>query len=162
MRWIVIYCIFKCLSALIRRSLFGVVANVLDCDIEVSDFELHSLYYIHSIYNNIDTTAAWKKLHFISSVRFDFHMTDSLSIAVNAFASCVFMSVSVLLYECTTWTLTKGMEGKLDGNYTRMLLAILNKSWRQHPTKQQLYRHLALITKAIKIRQTRHARLLEK
>ena len=30
---------------------------------------------------------------------------------------------------------------KLDGNYTRMLRAILNKSWRQHPTKQQLYGH---------------------
>ena len=31
------------------------------------------------------------------------------------------------------------MEKKLDDNYTRMLWAILNKSWRQHPTKQQLY-----------------------
>ena len=27
----------------------------------------------------------------------------------------------------------------LYGNYTRMLRVILNKSWRQHPTKQQLY-----------------------
>ena len=34
------------------------------------------------------------------------------------------------------------MEKKLDGNYTRMLWAILNKSWWQHPTKQQLYDHL--------------------
>ena len=30
-------------------------------------------------------------------------------------------------------TLTKRLEKKLDGNYTRMLRAILNKSWRQHP-----------------------------
>ena len=29
--------------------------------------------------------------------------------------------VLILLYECTTWTLTKHMEKKLDGNYTRML-----------------------------------------
>ena len=43
--------------------------------------------------------------------------------------------LSILLYGCTTWTLTKCMEKKLDGNYTRMLQAILNKSWRQHPTK---------------------------
>ena len=43
--------------------------------------------------------------------------------------------VSILLYRCTTWTLTKRMEKKLDGNYTRMLRAILNKSWRQHRTK---------------------------
>ncbi len=35
------------------------------------------------------------------------------------------------------------MEKKLDGNYTRMLRAILNKSWRQYPTKQQLYGHLS-------------------
>ena len=40
---------------------------------------------------------------------------------------------SILRYGCTTWTLTKRLEKKLDGNYTRMLRAILNKSWRQHP-----------------------------
>ena len=43
--------------------------------------------------------------------------------------------VSILLYGCTTWTLTKRLEKKLNGNYTRMLQAILNKSWRQHPTR---------------------------
>ena len=65
--------------------------------------------------------------------------------------------VSILLYGCTTWTLTKRIEKKLDGNYTRMLRAVLNKSWWQHPTKQQLYGHLPPITKTIKIRQTGHA-----
>ena len=64
--------------------------------------------------------------------------------------------VSILLHGCTTWTLTKRIEKKLDGNYTRMLQAILNKSWRQLPTKQQLYGHLPPITKTIKVRQTRH------
>ncbi len=65
--------------------------------------------------------------------------------------------VSILLYGCTTWMLTKRMEKKLDGNYTRILRAILNQSWRLHPTKQQLYGHLPPITKTIKVRQTRHA-----
>ena len=65
--------------------------------------------------------------------------------------------VSILLYESTTRTLTKRLEKKLDGNYTRMLRAILNKSWRQHPTKQQLYGHLPPITKTIQVRRTRHA-----
>ena len=64
--------------------------------------------------------------------------------------------VSILLYGCTTWTLTKRMEENLDGNYTRMLQAIWNKSRRQLPTKQQLYGHLQPIAKTIKIRQTRH------
>ena len=65
--------------------------------------------------------------------------------------------VSILLYGYTTWTLTKRLEKKLDGNYTRMLRAILNKSWRQHPTRHQLYGHLPLITKTIQVRRTRHA-----
>ena len=51
----------------------------------------------------------------------------------------------------------KRLEKKLDGNYTRMLRAILNKSWRQHPTRHQLYGHLPPITKTIHIRRTRHA-----
>ena len=61
------------------------------------------------------------------------------------------------LYGCTTWTLTKRLEKKLDGNYTRMLRAILNKSWRQHPTRCQLYGHLPPITKTIQVRRARHA-----
>ena len=64
---------------------------------------------------------------------------------------------SILLYGCTTWTLTKRLEKKLDGNYTRMLPAILNKSWQQHPTRHQLYGHLPPITKTIQVRRTRHA-----
>ena len=64
--------------------------------------------------------------------------------------------MSILLYGCTTWTLTKRLEKNLDGNYTRMLRAILNKSWRQHPTRHQLYGHLPPITKTIEVRQTRH------
>ena len=65
--------------------------------------------------------------------------------------------VSILLYGWTTWTLTKRLEKKLDGNYTRMLRAILNKSWRQHPTRHRLYGHLLSITKTIQVRRTRHA-----
>ena len=64
---------------------------------------------------------------------------------------------SILLYGCTTWTLTKRLAKKLDGNYTRMLRAILNKSWQQHPTRHQLYGHLPPITKTIQVRRTRHA-----
>ena len=65
--------------------------------------------------------------------------------------------VSILLYGCTTWTLTKRMEKKLDGNYTKMLRAILNKSWRRHPTNQQPYSHLPPITKTTLVRRTKHA-----
>ena len=64
---------------------------------------------------------------------------------------------SILLYGCTTWMLTKRLEKKLDGNYTRMLRAILNKSWQQQPIRHQLYGHLPPITKTIQVRRTRHA-----
>ena len=65
---------------------------------------------------------------------------------------CVILETSI-----TTWTLIKRLEKKLDGNYTRMLRAILNKSWRQHPTRHQLYGHLPPIMKTIQVRRTRHA-----
>ena len=65
--------------------------------------------------------------------------------------------MSILIYGCTTRTITKRIEKKLDSNYTGMLRAILNKSWRQYPTKQQVYSHLPPITKTIQVRRTRHA-----
>ena len=64
---------------------------------------------------------------------------------------------SILHYGCTTWTLTKRLEKKLDGDHTRMLRAILNNSWRQYPTRHQLYGHLPPITKTIQVSRTRHA-----
>ncbi len=65
--------------------------------------------------------------------------------------------MSILLHGCTTWTLTKRLEKKLGGNYTRMLRVILHNSWKQHSTKKQLYGHLPPITKTIQVRRTRHA-----
>ena len=65
--------------------------------------------------------------------------------------------MSILLYGCTTWMLTKWLKKKLDGNYTRMLWAILNRFWWPHPTRHQLYGHLPPITKTIQVRRTRHA-----
>ena len=66
--------------------------------------------------------------------------------------------ISILLYGSTTWMLSERMKKKLDGNYTRMLCAILNKSWKQHPTKQQLFGHLWPIMKTIQIRGTKHVK----
>ena len=49
---------------------------------------LVSVQVVHP-YSSINTTATWKKLRFILSVRYDFHMIDSLLIAVHAFVSRV-------------------------------------------------------------------------
>ena len=37
----------------------------------------------------------------------------------------------------------------------QVLRAILNKSWKQHPTKQQLYVRLPFISKTLQVRRTR-------
>ena len=109
---------------------------------------------ISSTEKDIDTrlTKAWTAIDRLSII-WKTDLTDKMK-------RCFFQAavVSILLYGCTTWTLTKRMEKKLDGNYTRMLWAILNKSRRQHLTKHQLYGHLPPITKTIQVRWTRHAR----
>ena len=48
--------------------------------------------------------------------------------------------------------LTKRLEKKLDGKYTKILHAVLNKSWKQFPTKQLLYSHLFPISQTIIVR----------
>ena len=52
--------------------------------------------------------------------------------------------------------LTKRVEKKIDRNCTQMLQVILSKSWKQHPTQEQLYGHLPSISKNIQIRQVIH------
>ena len=108
---------------------------------------------VSSTEKDIDTrlTKAWTAIDRLSII-WKSNLTDKMK---HSFFQAAF--VSILLYGCTTWRLTKRLE-KLDGNYTRMLRAILNKSWQQHPTRHQLYGHLPPITKTIQARQTRHAR----
>ena len=59
---------------------------------------------------------------------------------------------TVLLYGSSTWTLTKKVEKTLDGTYTRMLRAVLNVSWKYHPTKARLYGPLPPISHTIRER----------
>ena len=108
---------------------------------------------VSSTEKDIDTrlTKAWAAIDRLSII-WKSDLTDKMK---RSFFQAV--GVSILLYGCTTWTLIKRLEKKLDGNYTRMLRAILNKSWRQHPTRHQIYGHLPLITKTIQVRRTRHA-----
>ena len=108
---------------------------------------------VSSTEKDIDTplTKAWTVIDKLSII-WKSDLTDKMKRSF--FQAAV---VVILLYGCTTWMLTKRLEKKLDGNYTRMLRAILNKSWREHPTKHQLYGHQPPITKTIQVRRTRHA-----
>ena len=107
---------------------------------------------VASTEKDIDTrlTKAWKAINRLSII-WKSDLTDKMKRSF--FQAAV---TSILLYGCTTWTLKKRLE-KLDGNYTRMLRAILNKFWRQHPTRHKLYGHLPPITKTIQVRRTRRA-----
>ena len=102
------------------------------------------------LYKETRLTKAWTAIDRLSII-WKSDLTDKMKRSFFQAAA-----VSILLYGCTTWTQTKRLK-KLDGNYTRMLRAILNKSWRQHPTRHQLYVHLPSITKTIQVRRTRHA-----
>ena len=113
-------------------------------------------YLENSVSSNekdIDTrlTKAWTAIDKLSII-WKSDLTDKMKRSF--FQAAV---VSILLNGCTTWTLTKRLEKKLDANYTRILRAILNKSRRQHPTRHQLYGHLPPITKTTQVRRTRHA-----
>ena len=89
---------------------------------------------VESTEKDIETrlTKAWTAINRLSII-WKSDLTDKMKRSF--FQAAV---TSILLYGCTTWTLTKRLEKKLDGNYTRMLRAILNKSWRQHPKRHQL------------------------
>ena len=108
---------------------------------------------VSSTEKDIDTrlTKAWTAIDRLSII-WKSDLTDKMKRSF--FQAAV---VSILLYGCTTWTLTKRLKKKLEVNYTRMLRAILNNSRRQHPTRHQLYGHLPPITKTIQVRRTRHA-----
>ena len=84
-----------CLVGCYHQDLFNIALNILVL-LPSSFFfsRLVSVLVVHP-YSNIATTAAWKKLRFLLSVRSDFHMIESLLIAVHAFVSRVSMSFSV-------------------------------------------------------------------
>ena len=90
-RWPYSWCFVGCY----RQDLFNIARNILvwlpSC---FFSSRFVSVQVVH-LYSSIDTTAAWKKLRFILSVRFYFHMIDIFLIAVNALVSCVSMSFSV-------------------------------------------------------------------
>ena len=54
-------------------------------------------------------------------------------------------------------SIPKKLEHTHTHTHTRMLRTILNKSWRKHHTRHQLYGHLPPITTTIQVRRTWHA-----
>ena len=99
----------------------------------------------------INRAKAWKVLNGFDSI-WKSNLPDNLK--RNFFRATVEF---ILLYGATAWTLTKTLRSKLDGTYTRMLRAVLNISWRQHPTIAQLYGELPKITEILRERRMKFA-----
>ena len=59
---------------------------------------------------------------------------------------------SVLTYSSQAWTLTKSLENKLNGAYTRILCAALIVHWSQRVINKKLYKDLPKITEIIRYR----------
>ena len=60
---------------------------------------------------------------------------------------------SVLLYNATTWTMTKSLEKSLDGTYTKLFRYALNVSWRDHMKNVELYGDLPRVS--VRLRERR-------
>ena len=121
----------------------GVISTLDGTSLKLVDKFTYRGSSVSSTEKDIDTwlTKAWTAIDKLSIICKS-ELTDKMKRSF--FQAAI---VSILLYGCTTWTLAKRLE-KIDGNYTRILRAILNKSWQQHPTKHQLYGHLPPIKKS--------------
>ena len=64
---------------------------------------------------------------------------------------------SVLLYGADTWTITKTMEKRLDGCYTRMLRMACNVTWRDKMTNEELYQGMPKISTKVAMRRMKLA-----
>ena len=90
-------------------------------------------------YNSTGMATAWMNFHFILSEKSDFLMFINQSIEVQALAQCMLTSLSVdeillpgYVHSSISETCCHLMWKEL------MLHAVLNKSLKQHPTRQQL------------------------
>ena len=131
----------------------GVISTLNGSSLKLVDKFTYQGSSVWSAEKNINTRLAkvWTANNSLS-VLWKSNLTDKIKRSF--FLAAV---VSILLYGYTTWTLTKRIEKRLDDDLTRMLRTILNKSWRQHLTKPQLYGYLPPITKTTQVRRIRHA-----
>ena len=100
---------------------------------------------VSSTEKDIDTrlTKAWTAIDRLSII-WKSDLTDKMKRSF--FQAAV---VAILLYGCTTWTLTKQhLHKNVESN--------IEKSWWQHPTRHQLYGQLPPITKTKQVRRTWH------
>ena len=65
--------------------------------------------------------------------------------------------VSILLYGSEIWTVTKAMEKKLDGCYTKILRMVFNVSWQDNLTNKEFYGNLPPVSSKVGFRRLKLA-----
>ena len=100
----------------------GVISTLHGSSLELVDKFTYLGSCVSTTETDIDTrlTKAWTAINRLSVI-WKSDLTDKMKCSF--FPAAI---MSILLYGCSTWMLTKQLEKKHDGNYTRMLRAILN------------------------------------
>ena len=112
---------------------------------QVNDFKYLGSYVASTDhYVNVRIGQAWAALNNMTSI---WKSNLSVKLKKNFFRATV---ESILVYGSITWTLTSSIEKKIDGAYTRMLRAALNKRWQDHTSNNELYVNIPKITITIK------------
>ena len=63
----------------------------------------------------------------------------------------------ILLYGSETWTLSRKLEKRLDGTFTRLLIRVQNLSWKRHPTRREIYGTIPPVSAIVKARRVQFA-----
>ena len=119
---------------------------------EVTDFKYLGSYVSDSkkdfLIRKAQAWAACNKLHHI------WKSNISNKTKISFFRACV---ESILLYGAETWTMKRDLEKRLDGTYTRLLMRVQNMNWRNHPTKEEIYKDIPPISDTVRMRRNRFA-----
>ena len=137
--------------------------------VQVFSCEISSVYRLKYLYNHFYSHFCFQVIVVLLILMLsEFFLVVMISLSL-LFLCSIQVIVAVNRYYLQCWWLlflllllthivyVIWLKKKLDGNYTRMLRAILNKSRWQHPTRHQLYDHLPPTTKTIQVRRARHA-----
>ena len=118
----------------------------------VKNFKYLGAHVPSSAYDhNIRKGLAWTAVNKLERI---WKSNLSKSLKIKFFRACV---ESILLYNSETWTLTKALEIRVNGLYTKLLRRALNVSWKDHVSNNDLYGDLPLLSATIKQRRLRFA-----
>ena len=94
---------------------------------------------------------AWNALNKLDKI---WKSTLKRGMKIKLFQSLV---LSILLYGAETWTLTKTLQKKLDGVFTRMLRKALGLTWRDMVPNIELYGNIPTLSSELRQRRLRFA-----